>query len=865
MATIDPNKLTEEQARQNLAASNVSQTPAQREQAVLDYSATQPGQTVSYAPATGGQTFQAYTSTDASRRDAGIQEVARLNNISLSEAAKRYDRGTASQAGAVTPPPGTVYNPATGKAYDPLSGMEYAGSTGPNFQGMRFVDPGTQGFMGTGMSGQQTGLPAGTAMGVPAGASGAAQGQVTEDPEMAFWRTQQEQAKLRLNQTQAALNQQFEQMRREREAQQKSQQGQTSMQLARMGAFSAASGVSYGAALQSRHANELQQLEMERQNALLKAQNEADEVGLKFAMKSLERAKELKVEQQKLADRQMQDVERYKKLQAIEKEDLALTMQGMIDGGMTLDDLPEDYLKTKYPNIDDFTAKALFSSVQKVQMAKQSKDELEQQKFALEASKDIYNMLDKIPAGQEVRIMGNTYFGTQGAGKIEIDEDGIGRSLIIDPVTGEPRVKNYGKLGKAEPGSFEITYDEVTGESFIFNKKEGKYQNAGDDYQISERWSQMIPEGKKGGQCGTFVRQLTGLADPKTGRIPNSVEGKVALCDPALKRDPSRIQPGMTFVMSTNKPWGHIGIINAVDRLPNGRVQLTLTESNWKEDERVSHTRKMYLDDPRLLGFADTRGGLPREMIEEGYKPPTAAEVQGPRKLSLRDKQALEEQKTRQEFERKKEFETFKVGLKQKAGVRTITRTDPETGETITEEVAPTGKALPTTDVRLLSEGGQLGIVLDPLENIINENEDLFGPFAGRTIAQNPYGKGAKLEDDFKRAAQVIGKFMEGGVLRKEDEEKYRGMLPSMKDTPDVARNKLEGVRKLVEEKRKQYIQDYEAAGYDVSGFAKEKKMTPTTSILEKIKGNEALKEKVKKAREAGYSDQEIAAKLGIK
>lgn len=656
MATIDPNKLTEEQARQNLAASNLSQTPAQREQAVLDYSATQPGQTVSYAPATGGQTFQAYTSTDASRRDAGIQEVARLNNISLAEAAKRYDRGTASQAGTVTPPPGTVYNPATGKAYDPLSGMEYAGSTGSNFQGMRFVDPGAQGFMGTGMPGQQTGLPASTAMGVPAGASGAVQGQVTEDPEMAFWRTQQEQAKLRLNQTQAALNQQFEQMRREREAQQKSQQGQASMQLARMGAFSAASGVSYGAALQSRHANELQQLEMERQNALLKAQNEADEVGLEFAMKSLERAKELKVEQQKIADRQMQDVERYKRLQAIEKEDLALTMQDMIDGGMTLDDLPEDYLKTKYPNIDDFTAKVLFSTIQKDVEAKNAKTRTEQQKADIENTKNIYSILEKVPVGKTVTIGGVEYTGLE-KGEVktgtETDSQGNVTYWQVDTSTGKIVTTNLGNIGREQDG-WETKFDD-NGKPWRFNSQTGQMSPFYPG-QTQVEWQQKFPEGsvwqrngKPAPQCGQFANDLTGIGvgDTFESKVSKMNLWKKGQGDPRAVLD--NLQVGDCFIQKLGTWTGHIGIFTGYEQAPDGRIMIRALESNYPQPGKVTSTRLVPLDQidgfgrgsrvsPLLRTGPDTQQTAPAtsgQGLPGGEMPTFGAKTQAKKELSL--------------------------------------------------------------------------------------------------------------------------------------------------------------------------------------------------------------------------------------
>lgn len=129
-------------------------------------------------------------------------------------------------------------------------------------------------------------------------------------------------------------------------------------------------------------------------------------------------------------------------------------------------------------------------------------------------------------------------------------------------------------------------------------------------------------------------------------------------------------------------------------------------------------------------------------------------------------------------------------------------------------------KQLSAAQANLLSEGNQLSFVLDPLYGILESKKDLFGPITGRIGQANPYNTGAQtIDDDLRRAAQTIGKYMEGGVLRKEDEEKYRKMLPQLTDTPDVARNKLDGVADLLMRKQQEYIDSYARAGYDVSNF----------------------------------------------
>lgn len=66
---------------------------------------------------------------------------------------------------------------------------------------------------------------------------------------------------------------------------------------------------------------------------------------------------------------------------------------------------------------------------------------------------------------------------------------------------------------------------------------------------------------------------------------------------------------------------------------------------------------------------------------------------------------------------------------------------------------------------------------------------------------------------------QIIGKALEGGVLRKEDEAKYAKILPTIGDPPEVASAKIDGLARTLSEKRSALIDTLDAAGFNVSGF----------------------------------------------
>jgi hypothetical protein len=69
------------------------------------------------------------------------------------------------------------------------------------------------------------------------------------------------------------------------------------------------------------------------------------------------------------------------------------------------------------------------------------------------------------------------------------------------------------------------------------------------------------------------------------------------------------------------------------------------------------------------------------------------------------------------------------------------------------------------------------------------------------------------------RVKQVIGKALEGGVLRKEDEVKYEKILPTIGDAPDVAKAKLDGLEKALVQRRQRTLESLADAGYETSRF----------------------------------------------
>lgn len=130
------------------------------------------------------------------------------------------------------------------------------------------------------------------------------------------------------------------------------------------------------------------------------------------------------------------------------------------------------------------------------------------------------------------------------------------------------------------------------------------------------------------------------------------------------------------------------------------------------------------------------------------------------------------------------------------------------------------GKPLPSSDVLKLTEGDQMPGLLADLENDIKQNANVMGPFVGRLGKLNPYDTQSQVfNSKMATSAQILGKYMEGGVLRAEDVPKYRAMLPQITDTPEVAEAKRRTVQQMLERKKSGDVKGLIGAGYKAQSF----------------------------------------------
>ena len=198
---------------------------------------------------------------------------------------------------------------------------------------------------------------------------------------------------------------------------------------------------------------------------------------------------------------------------------------------------------------------------------------------------------------------------------------------------------------------------------------------------------------------------------------------------------------------------------------------------------------------------------------------------------------------------------------------------DRTTGEIGPRTKGPSGSSglqrASTTERKALYEMQQSLTVLDALQREMDldisarEGESSMTvarkgwEFAGDTVG----GFGFAMTDRVARriqaiatAKQIIGKGLEGGVLRKEDEEKYNKILPTNWDDDHVAYQKLQFLREVIEANREIFLDTLEKSNIDVSQYQRKEAESPMVSVtIQDTAPDEWFEETDYERNEAGY------------
>lgn len=122
--------------------------------------------------------------------------------------------------------------------------------------------------------------------------------------------------------------------------------------------------------------------------------------------------------------------------------------------------------------------------------------------------------------------------------------------------------------------------------------------------------------------------------------------------------------------------------------------------------------------------------------------------------------------------------------------------------------------------INKISEYETSSQLLNNLGEEINSKAKLMGPIVGRFKSMNPYDQDVQfLRGRIETTKQIVAKAMEGGVLRKEDTEKYNKILASIENDPTVAVEKIQELNKDIERQKSIFLKNLGRAGFNTQGF----------------------------------------------
>ena len=125
------------------------------------------------------------------------------------------------------------------------------------------------------------------------------------------------------------------------------------------------------------------------------------------------------------------------------------------------------------------------------------------------------------------------------------------------------------------------------------------------------------------------------------------------------------------------------------------------------------------------------------------------------------------------------------------------------------------GKPLTESAMGKMAESRSAIESLRDLRQTLKDNEQYIGPISGFQ-ALNPYSEARQAQAKIDLVKQRVGKALEGGVLRKEDEEKYKRILATLRDTPETAISKVDNLITTLERDMQLFENEQRRGGRNV-------------------------------------------------
>lgn len=166
------------------------------------------------------------------------------------------------------------------------------------------------------------------------------------------------------------------------------------------------------------------------------------------------------------------------------------------------------------------------------------------------------------------------------------------------------------------------------------------------------------------------------------------------------------------------------------------------------------------------------------------------------------------------------------------------------------------GRPMDSVSMRRVAETAVARTGLQELRAMLAENEQYLGPISGLQ-QYNPWSGAKTVRAKVDLVRQRVGKALEGGVLRKEDEQKYKNILATLWDVPELAINKVDMLLVDIDNEIKAFADAQRAGGRRTStgdstvpGSQPEAQFGPT------------IETEIAKGVAEGYSRDEVIAYL---
>jgi len=258
----------------------------------------------------------------------------------------------------------------------------------------------------------------------------------------------------------AGIETQFAGAKANLEGEQKRERGTTSVSIARMGGYLGPSASAQGVMLNlaKTHRDEVSTLEAKKAEAIQQANNAISDKQFALARLRVEEVKDIEktIHQRKVDffNQSLDAVQEARQQDEFYRKKITDDLAAFGEVALSDDSLELDPARAaeidQYYGVPGFT-KQYLETIRSAAKAKAEKDRVATQK-------DMLDLLEKIPAGQELTFPdGTTYTGLGSAGDIftslQTDDLGIGRLITYDKRSGQVHVTPVGQVGNTKSSS----------------------------------------------------------------------------------------------------------------------------------------------------------------------------------------------------------------------------------------------------------------------------------------------------------------------------------------------------------------------------------------------------------------------------